>query len=172
VGRAIVLALAGATLGLFLFLADFHRLNELSQTTPLPMAPDFSLTELDGHTMQLSAYHGKVVLLDFWATWCTPCRTEAPRFVEMQNRYGSQGLQILGISMDDDAEPVRGFEQDLQLNYPIVMGNAAVGESYGGVFGLPVVFLIDRDGRIAAKYRGPVDLVALEHQTNKLLKVE
>jgi len=73
------------------------------------LAPDFSLPDLTGRKLDLSSYRGKVVLLDFWATWCDPCRDEIPHFVELQNRYGGQGLQIIGVSMDDGPEPVRDF---------------------------------------------------------------
>src|ERR1035438_8339651 len=108
------------------------------------LAPDFSLPDLTGQKLDLSSYRGKVVLLDFWATWCDPCREEIPHFVELQNRYGGQGLQIIGVSMDDAPEPVRDFYQRFKMNYPVVMGNAKTGELYGGVLGLPIAFLIER----------------------------
>jgi peroxiredoxin len=132
-------------------------------------APDFSLTDVDGKPLALSQYRGKVVLLDFWATWCTPCREETPHFVALQEKYRAQGLQIVGLSMDDDAKPVRAFQREFRMNYPVAMGTVKVAESYGGVLGLPVAFLIDRDGRIVTKYSGPVDMPELERQVASLL---
>ena len=102
------------------------------------------------------------MLLDFWATWCTPCRGEIPHFVEFQNKYGEQGLQVIGISMDDGPKPVREFYQQFKMNYPVALGNEKVAEAYGGVLGLPVTFLIGRDGRVAAKYVGEVQMPTLE----------
>jgi peroxiredoxin len=134
------------------------------------VAPDFSLPQLNGQTLQLSAYRGKVVLLDFWATWCDPCREETPHLVELQNKYRNQGLQIIGVSMDDSPEPVREFYQRFQMNYPVVMGNAKIGELYGGVLGLPIAFVIGRDGRIYAKHIGATDVSVLEQDVRALLR--
>lgn len=128
------------------------------------LAPDFSLPDLMGQRLDLSSYRGKVVLLDFWASWCDPCRDEIPRFVELQNKYGGQGLQIIGVSMDDGPEPVRDFYQRFKMNYPVVMGNAKTGELYGGVFGLPIAFLIGRDGRIITKHVGATDISVFEKE--------
>ena len=136
------------------------------------LAPDFSLPDLSGQKLDLSSYRGKVVLLDFWATWCDPCREEIPQFVELQKRYGDQGLQIIGVSMDDEAEPVRDFYQRFKMNYPVVMGNAKTGELYGGVLGLPIAFLIGRDGRITAKHIGATDISVFEREIATLLRVK
>jgi cytochrome c biogenesis protein CcmG/thiol:disulfide interchange protein DsbE len=133
------------------------------------VAPDFSLQDLDGAPLNLSSYKGKVVLLDFWATWCTPCRDEIPNFVDFQKNYGGQGLQIIGISMDDGPKPVREFYQQFKMNYPVAMGSTQLAQSYGGILGLPVTFLIGRDGRIAAKYVGATDMAALEQQMKSQL---
>ena len=133
-------------------------------------APDFSLPTLNGDKLNLAAYRGKVVLLDFWATWCDPCREEIPHFVELQSRYGDQGLQIIGVSMDDSSEPVRDFTRQFKMNYPVVMGNAETGERYGGILGLPIAFLVDRDGRIYAKHVGATDISVFEREIVKLLQ--
>jgi thiol-disulfide isomerase/thioredoxin len=110
-----------------------------------------------------------VVLLDFWATWCDPCREETPHLVDLQNKYGKQGLQIIGVSMDDGPEPVREFYQRFHMNYPVVMGTARVGELYGGVLGLPIAFVIARDGRIYAKHIGATSASTFEHDIQELL---
>lgn len=135
-------------------------------------AASFSLQDLDGKPLNLANYRGKVVLLNFWATWCTPCRAEIPQFVDYQNKYGPQGLQLIGISMEDDAKPVREFYQQFKMNYPVAIGNANLAESYGGVLGLPVTFLIGRDGRIAAKYVGAVEMPVLQQRIESLLQAK
>jgi cytochrome c biogenesis protein CcmG/thiol:disulfide interchange protein DsbE len=133
------------------------------------LAPDFTLTDLDGKQLMLSDYKGKVVLLDFWATWCTPCRDEIPHFVEMQNKYGPQGFQVIGISMDDDAKPVRKFYQEYKLNYPVALGDDKLAERFGGMLGLPVNFIIDRQGRIYAKHLGATGATVFDEDVSKLL---
>jgi peroxiredoxin len=132
-------------------------------------AAAFSLQDLSGKPLDIANYRGKVVLLDFWATWCTPCRAEIPEFVEYQNKYGGQGLQVMGISMDDDVTPVRAFYQQFKMNYPVAVGNANLAENYGGILGLPVTFLIDRQGRVAAKYVGAADMNAMQQKLQSLL---
>ena len=136
------------------------------------VAPDFSLRDLNNQTLELANYRGKVVLLDFWATWCTPCRGEIPHFVEFQNNYREQGLQVIGISMDDDAKPIREFYQEFKMNYPVALGNEKVAEAYGGVLGLPITFLIGRDGQVAAKYVGEVEMPVLQQEIETLLQAK
>ena len=132
-------------------------------------APEFVRTTLDHRKLDLNAYRGKVVLLNFWATWCAPCQLEMPRFVAWQNQYGPRGLQIIGISMDDDPALVRSLYSKLHLNYPVAMGDAPLGELYGGVLGLPVTYLIDRNGEVRAKFEGQTDLGKLEQQLQSLV---
>jgi thiol-disulfide isomerase/thioredoxin len=134
-----------------------------------PQAPGFSLTSLSGENISLQDYKGKVVLLDFWATWCGPCRIEIPGFVELQKKYGSQGLAIVGVSMDDGPEPVRQFYKAFHMNYPVVMGSDKLGELYGGILGLPTSFLIGRDGKIYAKHVGLTDASVFESEIKELL---
>ena len=150
-----VLAALAILCGAWLF---FTRHNRASRGTLQPgqtlLAPDFALPQLDGQTLRLSSYRGKVVLLDFWATWCVPCREQIPHFIALQDKYRADGFEIIGVSMDDGPEPVRSFFQQFHMNYPVVMGNARIGELYGGVLGLPIAFLLDRNGRVCAKHVG------------------
>jgi cytochrome c biogenesis protein CcmG, thiol:disulfide interchange protein DsbE len=132
-------------------------------------APQFVRTDLSGHEINLKSYRGKVVLLNFWATWCAPCRVELPRFEAWQKKFGVEGLQVLTISMDDGDAPVRRTVRRLHLTFPVVMGDAKLGEAYGGVLGLPVTFLIGRDGVVAAKVKGETDLDKLELRVKGLL---
>jgi cytochrome c biogenesis protein CcmG, thiol:disulfide interchange protein DsbE len=125
-------------------------------------AADFSLRTLDGKQLKLSDYAGKAVLLDFWATWCVPCQTEVPRFVAFQKQYATEGFQVIGISMDDSPEPVRKFYAKFKMNYPVALGNADVAKAYGGVLGLPLAFLISRDGTIIKQYDGSASLDDVE----------
>ena len=133
-------------------------------------APPFARTDLDHKQLDLRAYRGKVVLLNFWATWCAPCQLEMPHFVAWQTQYGARGLQIIGISMDDDPALVRNLYRKLHLNYPVAMGDAKLGKLYGGVLGLPVTFVIDRNGKVQAEFQGETNLEKLESTFRPLLK--
>lgn len=161
-----LLVVAGLIIALALRRKDFPGVES---SRPAP-APDFSVKGIDGRTVALSAFRGKVVLVDFWATWCEPCRTEIPAFVSLQKRYGPQGLQIIGISLDDDPKPVREFYQRFAMNYPVALGDAELAERFGGILGLPVAFLIDRDGRIRARDAGQTDAAVFEKQIIDLLR--
>ncbi len=132
-------------------------------------APDFTRADLDGHSIALHTYRGKLVLLNFWATWCGPCLSEIPRFADWQRRYGPAGLQVLGVSMDDGPAPVRAAYQKFHLDYPVVMGDAQLGELFGGVLGLPCSYLIDGRGHIVQRFEGEPDLKRMESRIQSLL---
>ncbi len=132
-------------------------------------APEFVRSDLGGKPVDLKAFHGKVVLLNFWATWCGPCQVELPRFSQWQRQYGPSGLQVIAVSMDDAAPPVRAVVQKLHLDIPVVMGDDKLGTLYGGVLGLPITFLIARDGVIVQRREGAADLPAMEAQIRQLL---
>ena len=119
------------------------------------VAPDFELPSLDGKNLKLSDLRGKAVLLNFWATYCGPCKIEMPWFVELQKQYGPQGFQIVGVAMDDaSTEEIAKFAKDMGVNYPILLGKESVGQNYGGVSVLPTTFFIDRDGKLIAREFG------------------
>jgi thiol-disulfide isomerase/thioredoxin len=139
----------------------------LGKTTP---APDFTLESLDGKDMRLSDFHGKAVLLNFWATWCGPCKIEMPWFVDFQKQYGSQGLQIVGVAMDDSSkEDIAKFAKEMGVNYPVLLGKEAVGDEYGGVPALPESFFIGRDGKIVDKIIGLKGKGEIEDSIKKAL---
>jgi peroxiredoxin len=134
-------------------------------------APDFALKDADGKVVHLSDYKGKVVLLDFWATWCGPCKVEIPWFMEMQRKNKDKGFEVLGVAMDDEGwEAVKPFLADLGVNYRVVIGNDSTAGMYGGVEALPTTFLIDRGGRIAAVHVGLTSKKTFEDGVEELLQ--
>ena len=133
-------------------------------------APQFSLKSLDGKTVQLADYKGKAVLLNFWATFCQPCKIEMPWFVDLQNKYGPEGLQVIGVSMDDASETdIAKFAQKLGVNYPIVIGQESTSEAYGGIPFLPTTFYISRDGKVVDKVFGLKGKSEIEESVKKAL---
>jgi len=137
------------------------------------IAPDFTLDTLDGTPMTLSDLRGKAVLLNFWATWCAPCKIEMPWFVELQQEYGSQGLQIVGVAMDDSSkDDIVKFAKDMGVNYPVLLGKEAVGEAYGGVPALPESFFIGRDGKIVDRIIGLKGKGEIEDSIKKALNTQ
>jgi len=134
-------------------------------------APDFALKDADGKTVRLSDYKGKVVLLDFWATWCGPCRIEIPWFTAMQRTRKDKGLEVLGVAMDDNGwEDVKPFLADLKVNYRVVIGDDTTAQAYGGVDSLPTTFLIDKQGKIAAIHIGLANRKEFEDGVDELLQ--
>jgi peroxiredoxin len=119
-------------------------------------APEFTLKDVDGKDVKLSDYKGRVVLLNFWATWCGPCKYEIPMFVQLQQQYKDQGLVFLGISVDDPIDALKPFMARMKINYPILVGldREDVAEAYGPMMGIPVTFAIARDGTICTRYFG------------------
>jgi len=133
-------------------------------------APNFTLQSLEGKQVSLSDFRGKVVLLNFWATWCQPCKIEMPWFVELQKQYASQGLQVLGVAMDDaSAEDIGKFAKDMGVNYPVLIGKESVGDEYGGVQFLPATFYISRDGKVRDKIFGLKSRGEIEDEVKGLL---
>ena len=136
------------------------------------VAPDFELKVLDGQgkTLKLSSLKGKAVLVNFWATWCEPCKIEMPWLIDLQKKYGPQGLQIVGISMDDtDEKTISEFARKMGVNYPVVIGTEKVAELYGGVDGMPTLFFVDRSGKITDYELGLKSLSTIEDNIKKSL---
>jgi cytochrome c biogenesis protein CcmG/thiol:disulfide interchange protein DsbE len=132
-------------------------------------APDWKLQGLDGKAVQLSDFKGKVVVLDFWATWCPPCRAEIPSFIALQNQYRDKGLVVVGVSLDDGPGVVSSFAKAQGMNYPIVMGNDNVAAQYGDIQAIPTTFVIDRTGKVVAKHEGGTDKDTFEGEIKKAL---
>ena len=133
-------------------------------------APDFELASLDGKKVRLSDFRGKAVVLNFWATWCSPCKVEMPWFVDLQKKYGNDGLVILGVAMDDSEAPkIAEFTSELGVNYPVLLGTDEVSEQYGNVQFLPTTFYIDREGKIIGKGTGLIGRAEIEENIQKAL---
>lgn len=133
-------------------------------------APDFALKDVTGATVRLSDYRGKVVLLNFWATWCGPCKIEIPWFIDFEQSYKDRKFAVLGISMDEDGwDSVKPYLEQRRINYRVMIGTEELSQLYGGIDALPTTFMIDREGRIASKHEGLVSKSAYENEILDLL---
>ena len=134
-------------------------------------APDFGLSDIDGNEFHLSDAAGKIVILDFWATWCPPCQETVPHLNELQKKFGDKGLQVVGISLDRKGlRVVKPFAKKYDISYKLLVGDySKVVEDYGGIVGIPTLFVIDRQGNIAVKFIGYVEKEELEDAVKKLL---
>ncbi|PJB96160.1 MAG: TlpA family protein disulfide reductase [Nitrospirae bacterium CG_4_9_14_0_8_um_filter_70_14] len=139
------------------------------QTEPVAV-PSLELTDLDGHPVSLAALKGKVVIIDFWATWCPPCREAIPDLIDLKKQYGGQGLEVVGISLDDNAERILPrFVHDFGINYPVVIGSEEVAAAFGGILGLPTTFIVDRAGMVRSHFMGYIDRQRMEAAVTGLL---
>ena len=133
-------------------------------------APEFELKDASGRTVRLSDYKGKIVVLDFWATWCGPCKAEIPWLNELSKKYEAEGVVVLGISMDEDRwDAVKPFMEKVPMSYPVLMGTRRVAYLYGDVEGLPVAFFVDREQRVAAIHAGAASRKSVEQVIKALL---
>ena len=134
-------------------------------------APDFSLKSVDGKIVKLSDFKGKVIILDFWATWCPPCRKGIPDLISIQNEYKND-VVVIGVSLDGDKtiKDVPGFAKEYGINYPIVYGDEKIVTAYGGIQAIPTAFVIDKKGNIADQHVGLVDKSVYVNKIKELLK--
>jgi len=143
-------------------------LSVAASTTMGKPAPELRLDDLEGKPASLSDFKGKVVFVNFWATWCGPCQDEIPSLIELQNQYASKGFTVVGIAMDEEGKSVVApfvakelydvHGQKLHINYPILLGSDEASDKFGGILGYPTSFLISRDGQVLMKFQGPPDL--------------
>ena len=162
VSSALVLFLAGCS----------HAPRELKSEGQRRTAPNFTLKDADGNPVHLADYRGKVVLVNFWATWCGPCEVEIPWFVEFEQKYKDQGFAVLGLSMDDDGwKSVRPYIATHKINYRVMIASEVVSQQFGDIDSLPTSFVLDRQGRIATNHVGLVDKRDYQNEILKLLEV-
>jgi peroxiredoxin len=165
--RPIIAVLA---LAISFFAQPVISIADLTPPNARNIAPGFRLIDSQGTPIKLSVYKGRVVLLDFWATWCTGCKTEIPWYVEFLDKFKDRGLSAIGVAMDEDGwKSVHPFLVEHKINYPIVIGNEKLGNRFG-VSAMPVTLLIDRNGKIADKHVGMVDKDAFDREIQLLLK--
>ncbi len=138
----------------------------------LKIAPDFALKSVDGKIVKLSDFRGKVVILDFWATWCGPCKRGIPDLIALKKEFGNKGVEIIGISVDQGnyIEQVNPFVKDMKINYPVVYADSKVASNYGGVESIPTTFVIDKKGNIVSSYVGLNPKETYVNDINKALK--
>ncbi len=138
---------------------DDGRTKTASSARGTGMAPDFVLKDIEGNNVQLSQYRGKIVVLEFWATWCPPCKATIPELIALQKKYAARGLVVLGVSIDEGEglpSKLSAFSKGHNINYPILLGDENISKSYG-IFSVPSTFLIGKDQKIIMAYRGYVD---------------
>lgn len=175
------IAIVALAIGVYAGLQRFSRQGDATLATGssgtasdatgarLRAAPELSITDINGATVHTADYKGKVVVVNFWAAWCVPCAEEIPQFVALQKKYQDQGLQVIGVSVEDDPKELRDFCRKSQVNYPVAPSNLTLADAFGGVLGLPTTFVIGRDSRIHGKHDGTTDFAALEKEVVALL---
>jgi len=150
-----------------------ERADPVSACAPngKPAPLNFTLKDLDNKPVKLADFKGKVIVLDFWATWCGPCKLEIPGFIKMQNTYGSQGLQTIGISVDDKLDALKPYAAEYKMNYLVLQGldHDDVQDAFGPLLGIPTTIVIGRDGTICRKHEGLTGRDTFEREIKALL---
>lgn len=155
---------------LFIPSAQAAEADNIAETPASKKAPAWELKDVDGKTVKSSDFDGKVVILDFWATWCPPCKMEIPGFVELQKKYGDKGLVVIGVSLDEQGPGVvKPFMEQFAINYPVVMGDAKIVQDFGGIEGIPTTFVIDRKGNVISGHTGYAPKETFEKEVEPLL---
>ena len=139
---------------LFLCLGGLSVILSAQKSMIGKTAPNWSLKAIDGKEVKLTDFRGKIIILDFWATWCPPCRREIPGFIELQQQYEKFGLVVVGVSFDKAVNTVKEFAQKQKINYPLVMGTMDLAQAYGGITSIPTTFIVDANGKIVKSFVG------------------
>ena len=154
----------------------FHEEREIAKGDACPTDAkqanlNYTLKDMDNRDVRLSDFAGKVILLDFWATWCIPCKVEIPWFVEFQEKYGPSGLQVVGVSVDDSHERLVPYVSQMKMNYTVLqgLGHDDLQEEYGPLWGIPVTILISREGKLCSRHTGIGTKEEFEEQITSLL---
>ena len=156
----------------FIFALAIFMLGASSQGSAIEIgasAPDFSLADTNGNTVSLSAFNGKVVILDFFASWCPPCRQEIPDFIELEKAYGDKGFAMIGVALVSAGE-AKEFAGKMGINYPVLVDDGKVSEIYGPIRSIPTTFIIDKNGKIVKMYIGAREKAVFEADITELLK--
>lgn len=152
-----------------LFMAVLLLAGNSSAAQKMPQFAEKNI--IDGAVVKSEDFKGKVLLVNFWATWCPPCRKEIPSLINLQDKNGDKGFSVLGISMDEGGKRlVKKFVSKINLNYPVIIGDAKIARGFGGVIGIPVTFLVDREGNLVKRFDGYVSEKVLERELEKMLK--
>ncbi|MGH9557257.1 MAG: TlpA family protein disulfide reductase [Terriglobales bacterium] len=176
--NALVLVVVALAVGLMLYTGSRMQSSSIGPATPGRLsgqnvrglvAPDFELQRLDGSTLKLSSLRGKAVVLNFWATYCGPCKIEMPWLTEFQKQYGPQGVEVIGVAMDPESGRVPDFVKEVGADYTILIGTEDVGDAYGGVQFLPATFYIDREGKVVDRVFGLVSRSEIEDNIKRSL---
>jgi peroxiredoxin len=166
-----VFSLAAVSLAALLIGGIDLRAGDTNQMEIAKLAPSWELQDLDGKTVHSADFAGKVIVLDFWATWCPPCRGEIPGFIALQKKYAAQGFAVVGVSVDEAGlKTVKAFAEKKGINYPVVLTDSKIVAAYGGIDGLPTTFIIDRSGHIVKQHMGFTEEAEIENEIKPLLK--
>jgi peroxiredoxin len=162
---------ASIALAALFFGPSESRGRNLDQAAQAKPAPSWELKNIDGKAVHSADFKGKVVILDFWATWCPPCRAEISGFIALQKKYEAQGLMVVGVSVDQDGtDSVKAFVQKQGVNYPVVLADSKIVTAFGGIESIPTTFIIDRTGRIVRQHLGFSSKDEFEGEVKPLLK--
>lgn len=170
VKRSFDLGLLSAALAVTVLLSACQSTSQMKSKLIGQPAPPWQLKDLDGKAVSSADFKGKVVVLNFWATWCPPCRKEIPDFIALQKEHGSRGLVFVGVALDDEGvSVVKPFAKEAGINYPLVIGDDKVVKAYEGVEMYPTTYVIDRNGTVVSRHIGSLTRAEMEQEIKPLL---